>query len=264
MSLNVTLSFDSLSRVDASARFGFGSCPQYLTSISGPIEVRLAAEQPSQATIEVHVRPLTNVPGTESKTVAVILKEVIQMEVIVEANPRTLIQLVVQALVPTPKVTDELVAAMINCCTLSLLNAGSIPMRGVICAVSVARVSSVNGEESIYKIQPVEEHPSRIQATGCFAFLFSDSYSSNTYSSSCVWTSWRSLHPGSLKAVEESELARARDAAQKPAREVWERMKSLVEEGERVKRKESWIKDASHSTEAKKMDVGEEDVNMEI
>ncbi|KAJ3997271.1 hypothetical protein F5050DRAFT_1449278 [Lentinula boryana] len=262
MSLNVTLSFDSLSRVDASARFGFGLCPQYLTSVSGPIEVRLAAEQPSQATIEVHVRPLTNVPGTESKTVAVILKDVIQMEVIVEANPRTLIQLVVQALVPTPKVTDELVAAMINCCTLSLLNAGSVPMRGVICAVSVARVSSVNGEESIYKIQPVEEHPSRIQATGCFAFLFSDSYSSNI---SCVWTSWRSLYPGSLKAVEEeSELARARDAAQRPAREVWERMKSLVEEGERVKRKETWIKDASHSTEAKKMDVGEEDVDMKI
>ncbi|GAW04100.1 exosome component 5 [Lentinula edodes] len=185
MTLDLILSFDSLSRVDGSARFGFGLYPQYLTSISGPIEVRLASEQPSQSTIE--------------------------MEVIVEANPRTLIQFVVQALVPTPNVTDELVAAMINCCTLSLLNAGSVPMRGVICAVSVARFSPpVKGGIPIYKVQSTEEPISRLEATGCFAFLFSDSVSSSTYASSCIWTNWHSSYSGSAKAVDEDDLMQKR------------------------------------------------------
>ncbi|KAJ3912771.1 hypothetical protein F5877DRAFT_9859, partial [Lentinula edodes] len=117
-----------------SARFGFGLYPQYLTSYFGPIQVRLASEQPSQSTIEVHVRLLT-----------------------------------------TPNVTDEPVAAMVNCFTLSLLNAGSVPMRGVICAVSVARFSPVKGEIPIYEVQSTEEPISRLETTGCFAFLFSDS-----------------------------------------------------------------------------------------
>ncbi|KAF8824424.1 hypothetical protein HHX47_DHR8000112 [Lentinula edodes] len=268
MTLDLILSFDSLSRVDGSARFGFGLYPQYLTSISGPIEVRLASEQPSQSTIEVHVRPLTNVPGTESKKAAVILKEILQMEVIMEANPRTLIQFVVQALVPTPNVTDELVAAMINCCTLSLLNAGSVPMRGVICAVSVARFSPpVQGGIPIYKVQSTEEPISRLEATGCFAFLFSDSASSSTYASSCIWTNWHSSYSGSAKAVDEDDLVRARDVARSAAREVWDRMKLLIEERERPKigMKGSLVKIASHEmADAEKMDVEEDDAKMEI
>ncbi|KAJ4500664.1 hypothetical protein C8R41DRAFT_907655 [Lentinula lateritia] len=267
MTLDLILSFDSLSRVDGSARFGFGLYPQYLTSISGPIEVRLASEQPSQSTIEVHVRPLTNVPGTESKKAAVILKEVLQMEVIMEANPRTLIQFVVQALVPTPNVTDELVAAMINCCTLSLLNAGSVPMRGVICAVSIVRLSPVKGEIPIYKVHLTEEPIPRLEATGCFAFLFSDSVSSNTYASSCIWTNWHSSYSGSAKAVDEDDLVRARDVARSAAREVWDRMKLLIEERERPKiaMRGSLVKNASHEmADAEKMDVEEDDAKMEI
>ncbi|KAJ3773314.1 hypothetical protein FB446DRAFT_540463 [Lentinula raphanica] len=264
MSLNLTLSFDSLSRVDGSARFGFGPHPQYLSSISGPIEVRLNAEQSSQATIEVHVRPLTNVPGTESKKAAVILKDILQMEVIVEANPRTLIQFVVQALIPTPKLTDELVAAMINCCTLSLLNSGSVPMRGVICAVSIARVSSLDGKKPVYRTQPMEEHNSCVLATGCFAFLFSDSFSSNTYAATCVWTNWHTVYNRSIEAIDEDDLVRARDAAQKAAREVWIRMKMLVEERERPGVKASKTLVSRSTDESQKADATDDDDKMEI
>ncbi|KAE9403803.1 hypothetical protein BT96DRAFT_781673, partial [Gymnopus androsaceus JB14] len=217
--MQVVLSFDSLSRVDGSARFGFGLYPQFLTSVSGPIEARLASEQPSQTTIEVHVRPLSNVPGTESKKAAVILKEVIQRQVIMEANPRTLVQFVVQALVPvkTSKITDELMAGMINSCTLSLLNTVSVPMRGVICAVSVGR-----DETSSYVVQPAEAQ--LLNAGGCFAFLFSDS--DDSYTSSCVWTNWRSLRPHSNASIGENDLVGARNTARVAAREVWERIKS--------------------------------------
>ncbi|KAF9070742.1 hypothetical protein BDP27DRAFT_1323354 [Rhodocollybia butyracea] len=239
MSLSLSLSFDALSRVDGSARFGFGLYPQFLTSLSGPIEVRLAAEQPSQTTIEVNVRPLTNVPGTESKKFGVILKEVMQRQVIMEANPRTLIQFVVQALVPlrsNSKHTlnsDEIMAAMINCCTLSLLNAGSVPMRGVICAVSVARVIQVD-KAFKYVVQPGDPNQaSSCVAVGCFAFLFSEpepklSSEPSSASSPCVWTNWRFLRPGHADSSsgDESETA---------ARKIWERMKMLVEERENLK-----------------------------
>lgn len=224
MSLEIVLSFDSLSRVDGSARFGFGLYPQFLTSVSGPIEVRLATEQPSQSTIEVHVRPLSNVPGTESKKAAVILKEVIQREVIMEANPRTLVQFVVQALVPmsSMKITNDMLAAMINSCTLSLLHAVAVPMRGVICAVSVGW-----NETSGYVVQPVETILSRMDAGGCFAFLFSDSEES--YISSCVWTNWRSLRTDPNASIGETDLGGALDTARDAAREIWEQMRLLVE-----------------------------------
>lgn len=234
MSLEAVLSFDSLSRVDGSARFGFGFYPQFLSSVSGPIEVRLASEQPSQTTIEVHVRPLSNVPGTESKKAAVILKEVIQREVIMEANPRTLVQFVVQALVPMSslKFTNDMLAAMINSCTLSLLNSAAVPMRGVICAVSVGR----NGTSG-YVVQPVETTPSPMDAGGCFAFFFSDS--EDSYISSCVWTNWRSLQTSSNASIGESDLAGALDTARDAAREIWGRMRLLVEEKESPKPKKS-------------------------
>ncbi|KIK54642.1 hypothetical protein GYMLUDRAFT_48554 [Collybiopsis luxurians FD-317 M1] len=257
MSLDLSLSFDSLARVDGSARFGFGQYPQFLTSISGPIEVRLAAEQPSQTTIEVFVRPLTNVPGTESKAASTILKEIIQTQVIMEANPRTLVQFVVQALVPmsSSKFSDELMAAMINSCTLSLLNAGSVPMRGVICAVLVGQVSSAE-DEAAYIVQPTEAQASRMDAGGCFAFLFSNS-SSGSLESSCVWTNWRSLRQRSSGSAVEKGLVSGREVARDAAREVWERMKSLVEERETPK--SSSLKISAKTVKPKKMDVEKED-----
>jgi exosome complex component RRP46 len=58
--------FEGLNRVDGSARFGFGLFTGFIptevtstgstaaiSSISGPMEVRLAAEHPSHATFEV-------------------------------------------------------------------------------------------------------------------------------------------------------------------------------------------------------------------
>ena len=77
----MTTCFDGLDGVDGSARFGFGESRAYiwiyicvlirhlegetkaLASVSGPIEVRPAAEQPSKATFEVIVRPLAGLAG---------------------------------------------------------------------------------------------------------------------------------------------------------------------------------------------------------
>ena len=58
----ISVTLESLDRVDGSAAFAFGEL-KALASVSGPIQVRLAAELPSKASFEVTVRPLAGVAG---------------------------------------------------------------------------------------------------------------------------------------------------------------------------------------------------------
>jgi exosome complex component RRP46 len=87
-----------------------------IASVSGPIEVRLAAEQASKATFEVIIRPLSNVPGTESKALAATIRSLLTPSLLLPLNPRTLVQLVIQSLSPSPSVKfhPSLIAYFIN------------------------------------------------------------------------------------------------------------------------------------------------------
>ncbi|KAK0195139.1 hypothetical protein F5146DRAFT_1132552 [Armillaria mellea] len=135
-----SLDFDNLARVDGSARFGFGK---------STAKFRLCAENPSKAMLDVH--------ATESKSLASDIASALTPSLILTLNPRTLVQLVVQALSLPPKTwKDGLTAAMINVSTLAFLNASSIPMK-VVCAVTVGRLASENqfivdpsGEEAAF------------------------------------------------------------------------------------------------------------------
>ena len=69
-----------------SVRFLFGSNP--------------GSELPSQATFKVCVRSLSNLPDTEAKALASIITSALSPSLILSRNPRTLFQLVVQALSP--------------------------------------------------------------------------------------------------------------------------------------------------------------------
>ena len=207
--MELSIAFEHLARVDGSASFGFGRWhsrgqifSQYDTgqhaqataSVSGPIEVRIVAEQPSKATIEVAVRPISGVAATDSKAFAATILSCILPCCILTQNPRTLIQLVVQARIVCNK--DTLLASMINASTLALVNAGSVPMRGVVCAVSVGK------KKDGYVVDETED------TCGCFAFMFTEG------SSSCVWASWRG-----------EDLISAREFANSQAYQVWHRIK---------------------------------------
>lgn len=166
-----------------------------LASVSGPIEVRLAQEQPNQATFEVLVRPISNIPATESKAQAAVIRSALAPSVILTKNPRTLVQLTVQTLVSQsmPSETDCQVAAMINASTLALLNAGSIPMRGVVCAIAMGR-----SKDDVTLVDPVSEEDGDLVEGGCFAFMFA-----GEQEATCVWTSWRSRKGGfNLESLE--------------------------------------------------------------
>ncbi|KAG2053231.1 hypothetical protein BDR06DRAFT_825721, partial [Suillus hirtellus] len=158
---------EGLDGVDGSARFSFHPSCSALASVSGPITARLAAEHPARATVEVHVRPLSSVPGTAEKSRGMAIREIVERSCLLAQHPRTLIQVVVQALTnPTPGYA--LLAAEINACTLALINAGSIAMRGVVCAVPVGRVK----KGSVISVEVDVADDVVLEGGGCFAFLF--------------------------------------------------------------------------------------------
>ncbi|KAF8517045.1 exosome component Rrp46 [Hysterangium stoloniferum] len=182
---------ETLDRVDGSASFAFGQI-KALASVSGPIQVRLAAELPSKATFEVSVRPLSGVPGTDSKSFAAVLRSSLVPSLILTQNPRTLIQLVVQSLSPTPTpfTYPSLTAALINASTLALLRASSFPMVGVVCSAAVGRVKQSNNEPGTLLLDPTDQEMSGCDAFGCIAVMFKSSPDSmDELGGEMVWSS---------------------------------------------------------------------------
>ncbi|KAG5641602.1 hypothetical protein DXG03_004666 [Asterophora parasitica] len=230
------ISFPGLARVDGSARFSFGpGGPSALSSISGPIEVRLAAENPSHATLEVLVRPLADVPATEAKALAATVRGVLAPSLVLVNNPRTLVQIVVQVLsngtgsgrnTGKEKERAGVTAAIVNAGTLALLNAGSIPMRGVVCAVAVGRRAADAG----LVVDP-EEGDGVLDAEGCFAFLFTRDGAGEVQGKS-VWTNWRAVSGGSVAGgFDENVLAAAQEVAKGAAGEIYDAIYQTLDGG---------------------------------
>jgi len=218
---SITILCEGLDGVDGSAKFSFRPSCSALASVSGPIAARLAAEHPARATIEVHVRPLSSVPGTAEKSRGIALREIIERSCLLAHHPRTLIQVVVQALTnSTPGYA--LLAAEINACTLALINAGSIAMRGVVCAVPVGRVRK--GSLVSMEVDPPDD--AVLEGEGCLAFLFRFSLSEPKIGTAppCenIWSSYRA-RPGT--SFEEVDLLRAKEVARDGAAKVWQSMK---------------------------------------
>ncbi|KZP27062.1 ribosomal protein S5 domain 2-like protein [Athelia psychrophila] len=244
-----TITYERLDRVDGSARFTFGETAA-LASLSGPMEVRLALEHPSRATLEVILRPLSNMPGTEAKSLASTIRTLLTPALLLTANPRSLLQLVLQSLSPGVSGPDKsadprLVAAMVNASTLALLNAGSVPMQGVVCAVAVgllppsppssssSSAQSPSAPASALVLDPSDVELCNLQGSGCFAFMFSASAARATAASQAtdevlpcepVFSSWQAS-PAPFSA---EELFSARALARAGAATVWAAMKDSI------------------------------------
>jgi exosome complex component RRP46 len=162
------------------------------------------------------------VPGTESKALGSTIRNLLTPSIILTQNPRTLIQLVVQSLTQagTDKFQGPLVAAMINASTMALMNAGSIPMRGVVWAVSVGRLRSTTKSSPSLLLDPSDDEIPSLEGGGCFAFLFGTGQKGG---SEMVWSNWQSNAP-----FDEVELLSARELARTGAKKVWMCMKESI------------------------------------
>ena len=106
---------------------------------------------------------------------------------------------------------------MINASTLALLNAGSVPMRGTVCAIAVGKVQ---GGELL--VDPEEDRTGELVQGGCFAFMVADGAGFDSNSTS-VWTNWRTLKGGTFN---EAEITEAREVARDAVKRVYTAMKS--------------------------------------
>ncbi|KAF8647858.1 hypothetical protein AX16_006506 [Volvariella volvacea WC 439] len=269
----IQITYDKLARSDGSARFAFSPSTLSLATTSGPVEVRQLSEQPSSATLDIHIRPLTSVPSTEHKSLSTTFKHILAPSLLLTMIPRTLVQVVVQGLdVPRSIIGEGLrssmdgaydvggrkggrgqkilwkegiVASMLNSATLSLINSGSIPMRGVVCAISVAKLkvssedgSGTGGEGYVLVVDPGEEDEvGRIVAGGSFAFMFAHGLGEagsakhgEASGCECIWTNWRTFSDDGKGGIGDMlDLSEAKQLAAAAAKDIWEAMKKSID-----------------------------------
>lgn len=212
---------------------------QTMASVSGPIEVRANLESPSQATLDIHIRPLASVPGTDSRAFATILKTVLTPALLLSHHPRTLVQLVGQALCGSESGSGSgtvgrgwnisIMASLINACSSAFISAGSVPMRGAVCAVAVGRLPDPETSTCTLVLDPSETELPKLKGGGCFAFMFSfaTSESDEEARTPGVTLLWRN-YAASDGTFDQTEFARAQSLARVGAEEIWQTMKTSL------------------------------------
>ena len=203
--------------------------------------MRANLESPSHATLDIHVRPLASVPGTDSRALASLLKTIFSPSLLLSHHPRTLVRVVGQALCGSDSGSGTgtvgrgwnavLTASLINACSAAFINAGSLPMRGTVCAVSVGRLAQDNGKDYDLILDPSETELPQLAGGGCFAFMFSSTLARGSSPSEAdipnaalLWRNYAALD-GSF---DEHELARAQELALDGAQEVWRKLKASI------------------------------------
>lgn len=171
-------------------------------------------------------------------------------------NPRTLLQLVVQSLVPTSSHSSHAtnqssaqrqtslssllrfgpstVAASINASTLALLNASSVPLKGVVCSAAVGRVRFE--DETVLIVDPSKDELGSLNGAGVFAFLITggrptdgsqlsvgmEVEGGDAMKADLAWSSWNAL------PFDEEEEERAQALARVAALRVRSYMKQAI------------------------------------
>ena len=134
------------------------------------------------------------------------------------------------------------VSAMINAVTLSLLDAGSVPMRGVVCAAPVALV------DGQVVANPGYDAEGKGELFGCFAFMFTEE---NT-SGECVFSQCTGAG-GDLEGF----LKEGRRVGEEAASQVWREMRASM-----AKKMGADVQDGDEEEEEEEDD--HDDAKMEI
>ncbi|GAA5820020.1 hypothetical protein JCM11491_000892 [Sporobolomyces phaffii] len=175
----LAISQSLLSRSDGSAQFSFGNVT-VLTSVTGPVEVRLRDEVVDRATLEFNLVPLVHsaTPGPAVKAMEETVRHLFTPVIVATAYPRSLIQITAQT-VSKPltdfaeplstrledskgkgKATSSSLsgaserAARINAISVALIDAG-VQLRGVLVAVAVAVLADADDSRELV-LDPTE------------------------------------------------------------------------------------------------------------
>lgn len=134
-----------LSRPDGSATYT-DALSTVLAAVNGPLEVSRRDELPSEATLEIHVRPAAGVGGPRERWLEAVLHAVLRSAVLVHLHPRALVQVSLQVVrepagggVGLGKGRGEVAVlpALVNAAVLALVG-GGVGLEGMVSAVLVA------------------------------------------------------------------------------------------------------------------------------
>jgi exosome complex component RRP46 len=216
----------------------------------------LGVELPEKAALEIHVRPLAGVAGkldfrnksspqlnkrsslgVTERSLSSALRAAFRPAILLNAHPRTLIQVVLQSLSPPLQrrngsqgshlmvfdTNPSMTAALINAGSLAFLQAASVPLVGSIVAVAVGLKQGSQGKELI--LDPEDTEVPDLVGGGVFTFLFSRSHdglnSTNLKESEnkdalkgrIVWSSWDGV-------FDTKEYSRAEELARTAGAEI--------------------------------------------
>lgn len=175
--------------------------------------------------------------GVTEKSLVSILRSVFTSAILLNAHPRSLIQIVFQLLSSSSlgvryraagsHMVDEslsVAAALINAGSLAFLQASSIPLTGVIIAVSIG-VKEENGSRNLL-VDPEESETSSLVGCGVFAFLFFQSRQRQSngergIEGKVVWSQWN----GDL---EMTEVSRAEKLARQKGLEILQLFRRIM------------------------------------
>ncbi|KAJ9122525.1 hypothetical protein QFC22_001954 [Naganishia vaughanmartiniae] len=203
----VEIQIGSLPNADGSGAFSFGT-EAAIASFAGPLEPPGARmEVFTEAVLTVTHRPLEGSAATPSKALAAGLHTIYHSLLDLRSHPRTRTTLTVQSLNSSQSASQPLYvssrAVSINAATLSILNAGSIGIKGVPVAIGVATVSkngkgkqrsyyddvpedkqmeedSEEDKEVTLVLDPTRSEEQNAKARFCFGWAFGAGLSSDT------------------------------------------------------------------------------------
>lgn len=175
MSQSFQVQLSPLSQVDGSARLEVGTT-KVIVSVTGPIEPKPRQELPTQASLEIVVRPSRGLGSTREKVLEDLLRSVLQLVIVRYKYPRQLIQIVVQFLSTDVDAegavmvmgdtvaagadysSNELCAAL-NCCYFALLDA-NVALYNSFAATSlaVAHDGTVKASPSLSDLKKSSSH----------------------------------------------------------------------------------------------------------
>lgn len=157
----------TLSKSDGSASYRHMSGPTVITSVNGPIEVRIRDEILGEATLELKVLPSSGLAGTHERYVEDLIRSTIRPSLLLGLHPRSLVQITSQILSSEdPSVAGpEIIAATINSITVACVDAG-LSMKAML---SAAVVTGNTGSKHVVCYSYPKKELVTIESTGPFS-----------------------------------------------------------------------------------------------
>lgn len=127
-----------LNKADGSASWTSVSGSTAITSVNGPIEVRIRDELLGEATLELKIVPSSGAGGTRERYLEAVIRGGIKSCLLLRLHPRSLIQITCQTIATDDEESNtlDMIATIMNSVTLACVDAG-ILMSSILTAAVV-------------------------------------------------------------------------------------------------------------------------------